>query len=63
MQMWVKHASHGVDLSVNYNHWFNNKIWLQGYGNFTYATSEFKVADEPDYAAPDYHGGQESVTV
>ena len=38
-------ASHGVDLSVNYNHWFNNKIWLQGYGNFTYATSEFKVAD------------------
>ena len=43
-------ASHGVDLSVNYNHWFNNKIWLQGYGNFTYATSEFKVADEPDYA-------------
>ena len=28
-------ASHGVDLSVNYNHWFNNKIWLQGYGNFT----------------------------
>ena len=51
-------ASHGVDLSVNYNHWFNNKIWLQGYGNFTYATSEFKVADEPDYA-----GGQESVTV
>ena len=20
-------ASHGVDLSVNYNHWFNNKIW------------------------------------
>lgn len=44
-------ASHGVDLSVNYNHWFNNQIWLQGYGNFTYATSEFKVADEPDYAA------------
>ena len=44
-------ASHGVDLSVNYNHWLNNKIWLQGYGNFTYATSEFKVADEPDYAA------------
>ena len=44
-------ASHGVDFSVNYNHWFNNKIWLQGYGNFTYATSEFKVADEPDYAA------------
>ena len=30
-------ASHGVDLSVNYNHWFNNQIWLQGYGNFTYA--------------------------
>lgn len=44
-------ASKGVDLSLNYNHWFSNGFWIQGYGNFTYATSEFKVADEPDYAA------------
>lgn len=43
-------ASHGVDVSVNYNKWFTKTFWLQGYGNFTYATSEFKVADEPDYA-------------
>lgn len=46
-----KAASHGVDLSVNYNHWFSNGFWMQGYGNFTYAASEFKVADEPDYNA------------
>lgn len=44
-------GSHGFDLSVNYNHYFGNKLWMTGYGNFTYATSEFKVADEPDYAA------------
>ena len=44
-------ASHGVDLSANFNKWFSNGFWVQGYGNFTYATSEFKVADEPDYAS------------
>lgn len=44
-------TSHGVDLSVNYDHWFDNKIWLQGYGNLTYAINEFKVTDRPDYAA------------
>ncbi len=44
-------ASHGVDVSANFNKWFGNSFWMQGYGNFTYATSEFKVADEPDYAS------------
>ncbi len=44
-------ASHGVDVSANFNKWFGNGFWMQGYGNFTYATSEFKVADEPDYAS------------
>lgn len=43
--------SKGIDLSVDYNHFFSNDFWITGRGNFTYATSEFKVADEPDYAA------------
>lgn len=42
--------SKGVDLSVDYNHYFSRNFWITGRGNFTYATSEFKVADEPDYA-------------
>ncbi|UII21462.1 SusC/RagA family TonB-linked outer membrane protein [Fulvivirga ligni] len=39
----------GVDLSLDYNHYFNNSFWLQARGNFTYATSEFKVFEEPEY--------------
>jgi TonB-linked SusC/RagA family outer membrane protein len=39
----------GVDLSVDYNYWFNNNLWLQARGNFTYATSEFLVYEEFDY--------------
>ena len=42
--------SKGIDISVNYNHSFNKDIWLTGLGNFTYATSEFKVYEEPDYS-------------
>ncbi len=43
--------SHGVDLSLNYNHFFRKDLWLTGMANFTYATSEFKVYEEPDYSA------------
>lgn len=39
----------GVDLSLDYNHVFNKDLWLQGRGNFTYATSEYMVFEEPDY--------------
>jgi TonB-linked SusC/RagA family outer membrane protein len=42
-------SSSGIDLSVNYNHSFNLDTWLTGMGNFTYATSEFKVYEEPNY--------------
>ncbi len=42
-------GSHGVDISVDYNHFFNNDMWMQARGNFTYATSEFKVYEENDY--------------
>ena len=42
-------AAHGVDISVNLNHSFNKDTWISGIANFTYATSEFKVYEEPDY--------------
>lgn len=40
----------GFEFSLDYNHSFNNGLWLTGRGNFTYATSEFKVYEEPDYS-------------
>lgn len=42
-------SSKGVDLSVDYSFISGNKFWITGRGNFTYATSEFKVVEEPDY--------------
>jgi len=44
-------VSHGIELSLNYNHSFNKDLWMTGMANFTYATSEFKVYEEPDYSA------------
>ncbi len=43
-------SSKGIDASFNYNHFFNKDTWLTGLANFTYATSEFKVYEEPDYS-------------
>ena len=40
----------GMDISIDYSLNLNKDIWLQARGNFTYATSAFKVYDEPDYA-------------
>lgn len=42
-------AAHGIDISINLNHSFNKNAWISGIANFTYATSEFKVYEEPDY--------------
>ena len=39
----------GVDLSLDYQKNFQSGWWLVGRVNFTYATSEFKVYEEPDY--------------
>ncbi len=41
--------SKGTDIQINYNHAFSNGLWIQGIGNFTYATSEYKVYEEPLY--------------
>lgn len=39
----------GVDLSLDYNKFFTNTFWIQGRANFTYATSQFTVFEEPQY--------------
>lgn len=41
--------SHGIDISLNFNHSFNKDFWFTALANFTYATSEFTVYEEPDY--------------
>ena len=42
----------GVDIQLNGQHSFNSKTWMQMMGNFTYATSEFLVYEEPNYPHP-----------
>jgi TonB-linked SusC/RagA family outer membrane protein len=42
-------SSYGVDVSVDVNHYFNPHFWLTGRGNFTYATSQYEVYEEPVY--------------
>ncbi|MCL3778947.1 TonB-dependent receptor [Prolixibacteraceae bacterium JC049] len=41
----------GFDISLDYNKSFNKNFWLTARGNFTYATSEYLVYEEPDYSA------------
>lgn len=42
----------GIDLSLNFNKSFYNGLWISGMANFTYATSEFTVYEEPFYEYP-----------
>lgn len=39
----------GFEISMDYNHYFKNDMWLSGRANFTYATNEYKVFEELDY--------------
>jgi TonB-linked SusC/RagA family outer membrane protein len=39
----------GIDISVDYNKYFSNDLWAALRGNFTYASSKYKVYEEPDY--------------
>ncbi|MCX6220250.1 MAG: TonB-dependent receptor [Bacteroidia bacterium] len=41
----------GIDLSLDYQKNFKSGWWLVGRVNFTYATSEFRVYEEPNYSA------------
>jgi TonB-linked SusC/RagA family outer membrane protein len=42
-------AGKGLDLSMEYRKTFRRNAWLRARGNFTYATSELKVNEEPLY--------------
>lgn len=43
-------SAKGVDISMDYNHGFGNGLWIQGMGNFTYASSQYEFYEEPRYA-------------
>lgn len=42
-------SGRGVDISADYSQSFGNDIWIQGRGNFTYATNKYEVFEEPEY--------------
>lgn len=42
----------GVDLNLEYQQSWNKDFWTSARANFTYATSEFKVYEEPAYDEP-----------
>ncbi|WP_298715292.1 TonB-dependent receptor [Chitinophaga sp.] len=42
-------AARGIDGSMVYAGHFGNRGWVKARANFTYATSEFKVYEEPQY--------------
>jgi TonB-linked SusC/RagA family outer membrane protein len=41
--------AHGVDGSIDYQHFFNKDFWMQGRANFTYAANKYVELDEKDY--------------
>ncbi len=45
-----KAYSRGVDLVADYRKTFNNSLWVQARGTFTYAKSKLLVNEEPQYA-------------
>lgn len=50
----------GIDLSVDYSRTIMKNWWASFRGNFTYASSEYVLYEEPDYSATPwmYHEGQ-----
>lgn len=45
-------SSYGTDISADYSQFFNQDLWLQARGNFTYATSRYEVYEETAYDEP-----------
>jgi TonB-linked SusC/RagA family outer membrane protein len=49
----------GVDLSLEYQQNWNTEFWTSARANFTYASSKYKVYEEPQYDEPwRYRAGQ-----
>lgn len=44
-----KAFAHGFDMSLDYNKYFNNGVWLTGRFNYTYSANKFKLYEEPEY--------------
>lgn len=42
-------SGRGIDVSMDVAHNFNQRWWIQARGNFTYATNEYEVYEEPLY--------------
>lgn len=42
-------SSQGIDASIDVSHSFNKDLWIQGRDNFTYATNQYEVFEEPTY--------------
>ncbi len=42
-------SARGVDVSVDFSHSFNPTLWIQSRGNFTFATNQYEVYEEPLY--------------
>lgn len=42
-------SAKGLDASFDYSQNFGTDLWIKGMANFTYATSKFKVYEEPQY--------------
>ncbi|WP_156032920.1 TonB-dependent receptor [Prevotella sp. 10(H)] len=50
-----KAESEGIDIGITYNKAFGKDWWTQSRANFTYATNEIKVYDEPNYPASEWY--------
>ncbi|MDR2384221.1 MAG: SusC/RagA family TonB-linked outer membrane protein [Tannerella sp.] len=46
-----KAKARGIDISADYQHFFNKDLWFTGRANFTYATTEYTEYEEIDYSA------------
>jgi len=47
-----KASARGVDIQADYKQVWNKDIWSSARANFTYATSKYKVYEEPEYKEP-----------
>ncbi|MDR1887760.1 MAG: TonB-dependent receptor [Prevotellaceae bacterium] len=44
-----KFSSHGIDGSIDYQHYFNKDFWMTGRANLTYSTNKYIELDEKNY--------------
>ena len=47
-----KASARGVDIQADYKQVWNKDFWSSARANFTYATSKYKVYEEPEYKEP-----------